>query len=144
MTIHDAAESAEHADQADRPAPSATSRSLPRYLVVGVLSVAIDAGTLAVLHGVLRVWLPLATTLGYALAFAVNFGLNRSWAFGSTAAVGGQATRFLALSAANYLITLAIVTGLAAAGVYYLVAKVISVTVIAAVNYVTYRMWIFR
>ncbi len=134
------AESAVPADRARRP----VSASLPRFLVIGALSFAVDLGTLFVAHGVLRIWLPLATTLAYAVAFTINFSLNRFWAFGSTAAVGHQVARYLLLTGVNYVVTVAVVTGLAAAGLQYLVAKVIAATVIAAGNYLAYRLWVFR
>ena len=124
--------------------PPSTARSLPRFLIIGVLSFILDAGTLYVTHGVLKMWLPLATTLAYAVAFTVNFSLNRLWAFGSTAGVTGQATRYIVLTGVNYLITLLIVNGLAALGMSYLLAKVIATAVIAGINYIAYRNWVFR
>jgi putative flippase GtrA len=130
----------------EQPAPvrPSTSRSLPRFLIIGVFSFVVDAGTLFLTHGLLHMWLPLATTLAYAVAFTVNFGLNRLWTFGSTAALKGQATRYAALIGLNYLITLLIVNGLAAAGLSYLIAKVLSTAVIAGINYFVYRNWVFR
>lgn len=124
--------------------PVAMSRSLPRFLIIGALSFAVDAGTLFVIHGVLKAWLPLATTIAFAIAFMVNFSLNRLWAFGSTAAVGRQAARYGALTGLNLMLTVALVSGLSAAGVHYLLAKVISAAVIAALNYFAYRAWVFR
>jgi putative flippase GtrA len=138
-----AASEEEHTQQ-PAVSPSRTARSLPRFLIIGVLSFIIDAGTLFLTHGLLKMWLPLATTIAYAVAFTVNFGLNRVWAFGSTAAVTGQATRYIALTGVNYLITLLIVDGLAALGMSYLLAKVIATAVIAGINYVAYRNWVFR
>jgi putative flippase GtrA len=126
------------------PPPPKTSRSLPRFLIIGVLSFLVDAGTLYLTHGVLRWWLPLATTLAYAVAFTVNFSLNRLWTFGSSAALTGQAARYIALTAVNYLITLLMVNGLAALGMSYLLAKVLSAAVIAGINYIAYRNWVFR
>ena len=43
----------------------------------------------------------------------------------------------------NAGITLAIVTGLTAAGMYYLLAKFVAIVVIACINYVAYRTWVF-
>jgi len=129
-----------------RPAATtpSTARSLPRFLIIGVLSFIVDAGTLFLTHGVLHMWLPLATTLAYAVAFTVNFTLNRIWTFGSTAALTGQASRYLVLIGVNYLITLLMVNGLAAIGISYLLAKVMSTAVIAGINYIAYRNWVFR
>lgn len=120
------------------------SHSLPRYLIIGALSFAVDAGTLYAAHGVLRIWLPLATTVAYAAAFTVNFSLNRLWAFRSTVKVGGQVARYLTLTGVNYVLTVVIVTGLAAAGLHYLLAKMSAAMVIAMINYVAYRTWVFR
>lgn len=124
--------------------PAAMSRSLPRFLIIGALSFAVDAGMLFVIHGVLKAWLPLATTLAFATAFTVNFGLNRLWAFGSTTAVGRQAARYAALTGLNLMLTVALVSGISAVGLHFLLAKAISAAVIAALNYFAYRAWVFR
>jgi putative flippase GtrA len=113
-------------------------------LIIGVLSFIVDEGTLFLTHGLLSLWLPLATTIAYAVAFAVNFSLNRLWAFGSTGALTGQAARYIVLTGANYIITLVMVSGLSALGMSYLLAKVIATAVIAAINYLAYRTWVFR
>jgi putative flippase GtrA len=131
-------------EQQPAATPPSTARSLPRFLIIGVLSFIVDAGTLFLTHGLLHMWLPLATTLAYAVAFTVNFSLNRLWTFGSTAAVTGQASRYLVLIGVNYLITLLMVNGLAAIGISYLIAKVMSTAVIAGINYIAYRNWVFR
>jgi putative flippase GtrA len=119
-------------------------RSLPRFLAVGVASFAVDLGALFAAHGILQIWLPLATTLAYATAFTVNFSLNRIWAFGSTAPMRPQVTRYILLTCVNFMTTIVIVTGLAAAGLEYLLAKTAAATLIAILNYVAYRMWVFR
>jgi putative flippase GtrA len=129
----------------DRPASRPpTARSLPRFAVIGVLSFVVDAGTLFVAHGLLGIWLPLATAIAYGIAFSVNFGLNRRWSFASTGAVGGQVSRYFVLIGVNYVITVALVTGIAAAGLNYLVAKAIVAAVAAVVNYFACRYWVFR
>ena len=99
---------------------------------------------LFVFHGVLRVWLPLATALAYTIAFTVNFGLNRLWAFGSTTAIGRQAARYTALAGLNLILTIALVSGISATGLHYLLAKAIAAALIAALNYFAYRAWVFR
>jgi putative flippase GtrA len=129
----------------DRPATRPpTARSLGRFVVIGMLSFVVDAGTLFIAHGLLRIWLPLATAIAYGIAFSVNFGLNRRWSFASTGAVGRQASRYFVLIGVNYVITVALVTGIAAAGLNYLVAKAIVAAVAAVVNYVACRFWVFR
>jgi putative flippase GtrA len=119
------------------------SNSALRFLVVGGLSLAADTGALFVLHGVLGIWLPVATALAYAVAFVVNFGLNRTWAFGAGGAIGPQLWRYLALVAVNLVLTVVVVQGLVWVGVTYLAAKVVTATGLAVINYLVSRKLIF-
>jgi putative flippase GtrA len=117
--------------------------SAVRFLVVGVLSLATDAGSLFILHGVLGIWLPVATALAYAAAFVINFGLNRIWAFETSSAMGRQLWRYLALVAVNLCFTVISVQALVWLGVEYLVAKMVIAVGLAVINYVVSRKWIF-
>lgn len=121
--------------------------SAVRYLLVGLLSYLTDAGSLWLLHGVLSVPLAVATTVAYAASFVVNFGLNRNVVFPDGRdrgrGISRQLVRYVILVVANYLATLAIVLGLADAGLNYLAAKTIAVVVIAIGNYFAYRYWVF-
>jgi putative flippase GtrA len=120
------------------------SHSAVRYLVIGGASAALDAGLLWLLHGVWDVALPVATFVAVATAFFFNFALNRMWSFGSTSPVGTQFAKYLALGVLNWLANVAGVTGLAALGMHYLVAKVLVVAVVTVLNYVVYKAWVFR
>jgi putative flippase GtrA len=121
------------------------THSLPRFLASGVLSVVIDMGLLYALHGVFDVWLPLATFLATALSFTVNFTMNRLWSFGSTEApVGGQMVRYLVLAGLNWVLTVLLVSGLVWVGLFYMLAKLLTVVLNAVVNYFAYRLWVFR
>ncbi len=120
--------------------------SAVRFVLVGGVSYVCDAGSLYLLHGVAGVPLALATTLAFGLNLAVNFGLNRALTFdGATrGAAGGQLVRYLILVGVNFLSTFALVNGLAAAGLNYLVAKTIATALNAVLNYFAYRHWVFR
>jgi putative flippase GtrA len=118
--------------------------SLPRYLLVGGISAAIDLGLLYVLHAVLDVRLGLATFIAVAAAFVVNFTLNRVWSFGSSAPMGRQAVRYLILAGANWVLTVVlelVFTG--HLGLEFMVAKIVILVINAAINYVGYRWWVF-
>jgi putative flippase GtrA len=117
--------------------------SAVRFLLVGGLSAGIDAGLLVLLHGVLGVWLPLATYLAVATSFVVNFSVNRFWSFHSFHPVGRQLYRYLILAAGNWAFTVAMVTGLVWLGLHYLVAKAFTLAVAAVLNYIGYRLWVF-
>src|SRR6185369_5587189 len=60
-----------------------SQHSAVRFLIVGGLTFTVDETALFVLHGVIGLWLGLATVLAFAFAFGVNFGLNRVWVFAS-------------------------------------------------------------
>jgi putative flippase GtrA len=115
-----------------------------RFVVVGGASVVVDAGLLYVLHGLLELGLEAATALAFLAGFVVNFALNRQWAFASTGRLRRQVTAYLALVAANLLVTVALVRALTVLGVMYLAAKVLTTAVLSAVNYVVSRKWIFN
>lgn len=115
-----------------------------RFLLVGALSYLADAGTLAGLHGGAGVALLIATSVAFVVGLAVNYGLNRVLTFGSAAPVRYEVARYLLLVLANYLITLAFVGGLTAAGLPYLAAKTVSTAVLAVANFLAYRSWVFR
>lgn len=117
--------------------------SAVKFAVVGGLSLVADAGALYVLHGVARLPLPPATALAYGVAFIVNFGLNRLWAFESSSAVGRQLWRYLALVVVNLFLTVALVQGLTVAGLPYLVSKVVTTAGLSIMNYFISRRWIF-
>ncbi|MBT8224863.1 MAG: GtrA family protein [Dactylosporangium sp.] len=117
--------------------------SATKFATVGGLSLVADAGSLFVFHGLLGIWLPAATTLAYVVAFVVNFGLNRLWAFESSSAVGRQLWLYLALVMANLVVTVGLVQGLTLAGLPYLVAKLVTAGGLAVVNYGISRKWIF-
>jgi putative flippase GtrA len=120
--------------------------SLPRFLTTGGLTFAVDITMLKVLHGVLDVNLVLATAIAFACAFAVNFTLSRQWAFvsGQGDAAHRQMVRFIALVGVNLVTTVAIVAGLSAIGLNYLIAKVVATALNATGNYLAYRYWVFR
>ena len=119
------------------------NHSAVRFLIVGGLSLAVDTGSLVLFHGWLGIWLPLATTMAFAVAFVVNFGLNRFWAFEAGGAVGRQLTRYLALVLVNLALTVALVQALTWAGLPYVVAKLLTSVVLAVCNYFVSRKWIF-
>lgn len=115
-----------------------------RFLLVGLASAGTDLTLLAGLHGAAGVPLLAATTIAFWTSLAINFALSRGWVFpAGSRGVRGQAARYLFLVGVNYLATLALVGGLAAAGVPYLLAKVAALGAIACWNFVLYRHWIF-
>lgn len=114
-----------------------------RFLLVGGASVVVDAGLLYVLHGLTGLRLEPATALAFLAGFMVNFALNRQWSFASTGRLRRQLAAYLALVAANLLVTVVLVRALTALGLMYLVAKVFTTAALSVVNYLVSRKWIF-
>ena len=118
--------------------------ALMRFGVAGTLSVGTDVAVLALLHGLFHVHLVIATTVAYLSSLVVNYSLNHVWVFASTGDMPRRLGRYLLLVGVNYASTLGFVTGLTAAGLYYLVSKAIAVATNAVLNFVSFRWWVFR
>ncbi len=114
-----------------------------RFVAVGLLSLAVDFGVYVVLYRLTPVGVSVAAALGYTAAFVVNFGLNRSWVFGSMAAVRAQVPRYLLLVLLNLAATVVAVTWLVRHGAEYRLAKLGVAAVLAAVNFQAMRHWVF-
>ena len=117
---------------------------LVRFGVMGGLTFATDIVLLWLLHGVAHLWLWLATTLAYAVAFVIGFVLSREWVFPEAGRSGRQLYRYVALVVGVLLLTVFGVQALAWLGLPYLIAKLATSAVVAIVNYVVSRWWVFR
>jgi putative flippase GtrA len=115
-----------------------------RYAGVGLLSLIVDAGTLWLLYDVVHLHLWLATSAGFWLSFLVNFVANKYVTFSATTSGATQLRRYCVVVAVSYLLNLAIVTSLVAAGLPAVVSKVIAVSLLVVVNFGAYRYWVFR
>jgi len=125
-------------------APRGRLRGPVGYLAVGGLSYLVDVGLLVLLHSGAGTPLWLATTAGYWCSVVVNFSGNRLVLGRAGAPVSRSAVRYGVLLALNYGVTVVTVAGLASAGVEPVVAKTGCVVVLAVVNYLLYRRWVFR
>lgn len=118
--------------------------TLLRYIGVGLLSLVVDAGTLYLLYDVVGTELWVATTAGFWLSFAVNFLANKYLTFQQRSGGRRQLVRYAALVLVNYVANLALVAGFVSLGVPAVVGKVMAVGLLTVVNFVVYRMWVFR
>lgn len=118
--------------------------NLIRFGVMGGLTFATDIFLLWLLHGVVHLWLWLATTLAYAVAFVIGFVLSREWVFPEAGRARAQLYRYCVLVVGVLLLTVFGVQALAWLGVPYLIAKLVTSGVVAIVNYVASRWWVFR
>jgi putative flippase GtrA len=122
---------------------AATSRTRERlsFLIVGGLSAAVDGGMFLLLS-YLGVPPVLASALGFLSAFAVNYGGNRRLVFRSKG--NSSLWRYVVLVIVNLGMSGALVAMGMAVGLHPIVAKAVSIVVVAVVNYFAMRMWVFR
>jgi putative flippase GtrA len=122
---------------------SVSGRALVGYLVAGGLSLSLDIATLFVLHSVLSVPLVVATSAAYLVGLFSNYAINRYWVFSGHQSFGRSAFRYGLLVVFNYSATVVIVTGLTAAGLPYMVGKMIAVGGTLLWNFLAYKHWVF-
>lgn len=119
--------------------------SVTGYIVINLCTFFIDLLLLALFHGTLRLPLPIAVTLSYGTAGVVSYVANRVLNFRSHGAVGRQLVLFAAVELANYFIfVLGLTDGLAAAGLYYEIARVLAACCEGVFLYCCMRWLVFR
>ena len=100
------------------------SPTLVRYLLIGAFTFGLDLALLTAVRSGLGWPLPVAVTIGYAVALSVNYVLNRVLNFRSHAPLGPESLRYAGAVAVNFgVVLLGVTTGLAAVGVPYQVAR---------------------
>ena len=118
------------------------ARQLAAFLGVGLASASVDLAATAGL-----IWLGLhysvAASFGFALGLWLNFVGHSRLSFPSDRSVI-MATRFAAVTAANYLLTMALVAG----GVHWLqspmLGKLLSIPIVAVHGFLWGKYWVFK
>ena len=113
------------------------------YLAIGGLSFTVDAGLLMVLSVAVGFPVWLAATVGYWTSVVVNFSLNRRTMAGLDGKLRWQSVRFAILLAANYGLTLLILSVGSEWRVPVIVSKCLAVVLAIAANFVLYRRLVF-
>jgi putative flippase GtrA len=122
------------------PAPT-----LVRYLLISAFTFALDQALLTLVRSGLGWPLPVAVTLGYAVALSTNYLLNRILNFRSHAPLGPECLRYAGAVAVNFgVVLLGVTTGLAAVGVPYQVARILAGGCEGIFMYCAMRWFVFR
>jgi putative flippase GtrA len=123
--------------------PSGLGR-LARYLAVGAVSFAVDEGMLVGLANGAHVRVPVAATVAFLTGLMVNFTGQRTFTFphGQRGAAVHIA-RYLVIVAINLVVTVGVVTALAAVGVPAWAGKAMVVAALAGFNLWVYRRWVY-
>lgn len=115
------------------------------YLLISLATFLLNLVLLALFHGTLRIMLPLAVSLAFGIAAVVNYVANRVLNFRSHGAVGKQFVMFTVIEVSNYLLFVLLLTDLlAAVGVYYELARIISACCEGVYLYCGMRWLVFR
>lgn len=121
------------------------ARRLGSYLGTGVASLVVDMGGLYLLHAILGVQVGVAAVISFLASFAVNFTLNQRMTFrADTGGSPGQLVRFTILVGFNTVVTGLAVSSLTAAGLHFMIAKLLVVATLFVFNYFVLRHWVFR
>lgn len=125
-----------------------TQKQLLRFAMVGVLNTAIDV---AAYYAFTRFTPFFATHLNEAKFLSFLFGtvssllLNRTWTFNlRTRPTFAEVARFYATASFSVLINVALMSLLLRAGLYDLVALVITTVATFAANFTLSKFWVFR
>lgn len=114
------------------------------YLGSGVVSLVVDMGGLYVFHEVLGIPVGIAAASSFLMAFVVNFLLNQRVTFQAHGGRSGrQLARYSLLVGFNLMVTTLAVTGLTELGVYFMVAKAMTVVFVTIYNYIVLDRWVF-
>jgi putative flippase GtrA len=120
-------------------------RTMIGFAVINGGTFLLDLGILTLTHGVWGWPVPVAVTVGYAIAFTVSFVLNRRFNFRSHAPVGGQVARYVVVVVVNFVaLLLGLTTGLTALGVQYQLARVLAGVCEAVFIFCAMRWFVFR
>jgi putative flippase GtrA len=117
------------------------------YVTGGVLSAAIDIGAMKLLLNGGLPTIP-ATTIAFVAGLLFNYGYHARVTFaqsgGAPNAGPGSFARYLCVVAANYVVTIALVSlGDALLG-SPVAGKLVSLPVVAVVGYLLGKIWIFK
>lgn len=114
-----------------------------KFLIVGVMSFALDLGLLMLLHEGAGVELWLATPVAFITSLVFNFLLQRRYTFQATNKGHVSAFKYGLLVVFNILATDAIVLLFADTELTYATGKVVSTVSTMVWNFFIYKYWIF-
>ena len=114
-----------------------------RFGATAVIVFSVDFALLFVFHSILELDLRLSIVMAFISAFAVNFSLNSFWVFQGDEFSGKSLIRFSQLVAFNLAVQAVFVPLITNSGLNYLVAKLIVVAILFAVNFQISRKYVF-
>jgi dolichol-phosphate mannosyltransferase len=116
-----------------------------RFATVGAIGYAVNLATFALVVHTTGAQYRLAATVAFVAAVASNFTWNRRWTFGARdGSRARQGARFLVLSVAAFVFSVAVLSLLAgAAGMGKVPAQAIAILAATPLSFVCNRLWAF-
>lgn len=115
------------------------------FAILNLTTFGIDMVVLAVLFRVVGLPYPVSTTIGYLVALALAYVLNRWLNFPSHAPVGPQTARYAFVVAVNYFVLLqGVGSGLQYLGMHFLASRVVAAACEGLWTYIGMRWIVFR
>lgn len=111
--------------------------------LVGVLATGIQYAVLIALTRGGAMGPALASAIGFVVSAAVNYLCNYHFTFRSMQPHGVAAAKFMMLASVGLIINSAIMQGLVAAGLYYLIAQVFATGAVLLWNFIGNSLWTF-
>jgi putative flippase GtrA len=125
--------------------PRLVSPTFLGFCFINGCTFALDLLIVTVVHGRLGAPVPVAVTVGYAIAFSLSFGLNKVLNFRSHDPVGPEGARYVLVVAINFTVLLLGVTSLLSAlGVQYQVARLVAGGCEGVFMYAAMRWFVFK
>lgn len=122
-------------------------KSVVRYVVVGVSSLAVDYTVLLVLFHVFGVNVAVASIIAMVCGLVVNFMLNKLWSFkaeGGTKQSIKQAVLYGTLVVVNLAFTSWFASYMLTLHIGPEISKLVSTAIITLWNYILYKLLIFK
>ncbi len=118
---------------------------MAKYALVGVMNTGVDFAFFCVLVYAAGLGTAWAQTISYVAGIANSYVLNRVWTFQVKKRHRvGDIVRFIVVNVLSFAAATAVLLGLEQAGLEAALAKACSVVVSLVVNYVGYKLWVFR
>jgi putative flippase GtrA len=119
-------------------------RELAGFAILGGFTLCVDLSLLWALRHWTALPIPVAVSIAYLCAVALNFVLNKVVNFRTHGHVGKEAGRYAAVMVVDFLLTLGVTTGLSALGLDVRLARLIASGCVAIFTWTGARWWVFR
>ena len=119
-------------------------RNFVRFILVGGATTACQYIVLTLLVELLHTKADVASSIGYGVGAAVSYILNRFWTFKSDLSHAQSLPRFIVMIGIGLLLSFALMHALVDfAGIYYLLAQVLTTGMVMLSNYLLAASWVF-